>query len=184
MDDNFYLADLLGSLREDTTMERYWPLIPIREELLRYLTEQGLVFRDDVTDAVMEALTGRFGEDTVRLFRRCLHLYDFNPAKLRELKQVTDPSEAAALSELLRLPGVKLKRAGVYYHSGVTLRMLAEQSTEEIRDSVRAYLTRENRTETAPFPKEVNCHRAVAKMLLHRMEALQEECGDDKMQIS
>ena len=175
MDDNFYLADLLGSLREDTTMERYWPLIPLRDELLGWLTGRGLVFRDDVTDAVMEALTGRFGEDAARLFRRFLHLYDFNPMKLRELKQVADPSESAALSELLRLPGVKLKRAGVYYHSGVTLRMLAEQSTEEIRDRVRAYLTRENRTETVPFPKEVNCHRAVAKMLLHRKEALQNE---------
>ena len=175
MDDNFYLADLLGSLREDTTMERYWPLIPIREELLRYLTEQGLVFRDDVTDAVMEVLTGRFGEDAARLFRRFLHLYDFNPAKLRELRQAVDPSEATALSELLRLPGVKIKRAGVYYHSGVTLRMLAEQSTEEIREMVRSYLSREHRTETVPFPKEVSCHRAVAKMLLHRAEALQKE---------
>lgn len=175
MDDNFYLSDLLGSLREDTTMERYWPLIPIREELLRYLTELGPVFRDDVSDAVTEALAGRFGEETVRLFRRFLHLYDFNPAKLRELRQVADPSEAAALSELLRLPGVKLLRAGVYYRSGVTLRVLAEESTEEIRDRVRAYLTREHRTETVPFPKEVNCHRAVAEMLLHRKEALQEK---------
>lgn len=175
MDDNFYLADLLGSLREDTTMERYWPLISMREALLRYLAELGLVFRDDVTDAVIDSLTGRFGEDSVRLFRRFLHLYDFNPAKLRELRQIADPSEAAALSQLLRLPGVKSKRAGVYYHSGVTLNILAEKSTEEIREMVRAYLTRENRPETVPFPKEVNCHRAVAKMLLHRKEALQNE---------
>ena len=173
MDDNFYLVDLLGSLREDTIMERYWPLIPIRKELLRYLAELGLVFRDDVTEGVLSALEERFGAEPVRLFARFLHLYDFNPVKLRELKQVADPSEAAALSELLRLPGVKLLRAGVYYHSGVTLNILAEKSTEEIREMVRAYLERENRPETVPFPKEVNCHRAVAQMLLHRAEALQ-----------
>lgn len=174
MDDNFYLADLLGSLREDTTMERYWSLIPHRDALLDFLTGQGLVFRDDVTEGVLTALEERFGEDTVRLFRRFLHLYDFNPVKLRELRQVADPAEAAALAELLRLPGVKLRRAGVYYHSGVTLNVLAGKSTEEIRDMVREWLSRESRPETVPFPKEVNCHRAVAEMLLHRKEALSE----------
>ena len=168
MSDNFYLSDLLGSLREDTTMERYWPLIPHRDTLLQFLRERSLVFRDDVTEETFDALRGSFGEEITRLFCRFLHLYDFKPAKLRELKQVADPSEAAALSELLRLPGVKLLRAGVYYHSGVTLNVLAEKSTEEIREMVRAYLEREGRTETVPFPKEVNCHRAVAKMFLHR----------------
>ena len=32
---------------------------------------------------------------------------------------------------------------------------------------VRDYIQRENRAEIVPQPKEVNCHRAVAKMILH-----------------
>ncbi len=32
---------------------------------------------------------------------------------------------------------------------------------------VRDYIQRENRAEIVPQTKEVNCHRAVAKMILH-----------------
>lgn len=167
MNDNFYLSDLLGSIREDTTMERYWKLIPVREELMRELQRMGAVYRDDVTDDVLDALKARFGEDTVRLLARFLHIYDFSKAKLKELKQVEDPERYAALAELLRLPGVRLLRAELYCSSGVTLKLLADKPTEEIRDMVRAYVEREGRAESVPFPKEVNCHKEVAKMILH-----------------
>ena len=167
MNDNFYVEDLLQSLREDTTVERYWRLIPLREELLCCLKRQGVVFRDDVTDEVMSKVGDSFGSDTAALLARFLHLYDFGSAKLRELKQVQDGEKRAALSQLLRLPGVRLLRAELYYNSGVTLEVLAQKQTEEIRSMVREYTHRESRGETVPFVKEVNCHREVAKMILH-----------------
>jgi len=67
---------------------------------------------------------------------------------------------------LLRLPGVRLLRAELFFYSGVTIETLAEKTTDEIRNMIRDYIQRENRTEIVPQPKEVNCHRAVAKMLL------------------
>ena len=170
MNDNFYLSDLLHSLKKETTMERYWPLIPFREELLRYFEEKGLVFRDDVDSDTLDGLSDRFGSDTVRLLSRFLHLYDFNKAKLRDIAPVTDEGRYAALLELLRLPGVRLLRAELYLNSGVSLEALAEKSTEELREQIRSYIEREGRPESVPFPKELNCHKEVAKMIRHLRE--------------
>lgn len=167
MKDNFYVSDLIGSIREDTTMERYWRLIPIRDELICELDRLGVVFRDDVTDDVLSRLSDRFSEDTVRLLARFLHIYDFSKAKLKEIRQVEDAEKYAALADLLRLPGVRLLRAELYYNSGVTLDVLAEKPTDAIQSMVREYVEREGRLESVPFPKEVNCHREVAKMILH-----------------
>lgn len=71
------------------------------------------------------------------------------------------------LAELLRLPGVRILRAELYFNSGVTLEVLAEKSSEDIRNMVSDYIQRENCSEIIPQPKEVNCHREVAKMILH-----------------
>ena len=71
------------------------------------------------------------------------------------------------LAGLLRLPGVRLLRAKLYHNSGITLEVLAEKSTEDIRNIVSEYIKRENREEIIPQPKEVNCHREVSKMILH-----------------
>lgn len=171
MNDNFYLSDLLGSIREDTTMERYWKLIPVRDELICELDRLGVVFRDDVTEEVLGKLADRFGEDTVRLLARFLHIYDFSKAKLKDIRQIEDAEEYAALADLLRLPGVRLLRAQLYYSSGVTLEVLYDTPTEEIQSMVRRYVEREGRAESVPFAKEINCHREVAKMILHIKKA-------------
>lgn len=167
MCDNFYLDDLLGSLRKETTVERYWKLIPMKDRLLEYLHGQGAALRDDVTDERLNDLGANYGQETARLLRRFLHLYDFNRAKLREIEDLRGTERYDTLADLLRLPGVRLLRAELYRASGVTLQVLAEKPTEEIRDMMRACVERENRPESVPFPKEVNCHREVAKMILH-----------------
>lgn len=167
MSDNFYLDDLLQSLREETTMERYWPLIAYREDLLSFLKEQGIIFRDDVTGDIIEKISHSFGDEAARLFVRFIHIYDFNKSKLREIKQYSGTEQYAPLSDLLRLPGVRILRAELYYNSGVTLEILANEPTAVIRDRIGKYIQRENRTETVPFVKEVNCHKEVAKMILH-----------------
>ena len=171
MSDNFYIEDLICSLREDTVPERYYKLIRIRGELLACLKAHGAVFRDDVTDGMLTAIGETFGADVSRLFARYLHIFDFAPSKLKEIPYACETAEYATLAELMRLPGVRLLRAELYFHSGVTLEDLAERSTDEIREKVSEYVTREKRGETVPFVKEVNCHRATARMILHLRES-------------
>lgn len=171
MNDNFFLEDLLHSLRESTTTERYWPLIPYREELLSFLKEQKLNFRDEVTDSGLPLLHERFGAEITGLFTRYLHLYDFKKEKLREIRQYQGTERYDPLAGLLRLPGVRILRAELYYNSGVTIEILAEKPTDEIRTMVRDYIEREGRREIVPLSKEVNCHKEVAKMILHAARA-------------
>lgn len=167
MTDNFYVEDLIRSIRKETTLERYLPLAEQSGVLLALMREHRVVFRNDVTDAVLNAVGERCGQDTARLFARFLHLYDFNRQKLREIKQYEGSDAYEPLAGLLRLPGVRLLRAELYFHSGVTLQTLAEQSTEAVQAMVRDYVEREHRSEIVPLTKEVNCHREVAKMILH-----------------
>ena len=167
MNDNYELDDLIDSLQRDIVMERYYPLIDCKKALTAILNKAGAVQKDQVSEAVIEELRGKLGDPTARLFARYLHIYDFNKAKLREISDYIGTKDYDALSALLRLPGVRRLRAQLYLNSGVTLEVLAEKSTEEIRSMVRAYIQRENRAEIVPQPKEVNCHRAVAKMILH-----------------
>lgn len=127
----------------------------------------GAIRKDQVSDAVTEDIRMMLGEAVSGLFSRFIHIYDFNNSKLREIKGYVGTKEYEALAALLRLPGVRSLRAELYFHSGVTLEVLAEKSTEDIRNMVSDYIRRENRPEIIPQPKEINCHRAVAKMILH-----------------
>ena len=171
MNDNYYMDDLIASLERDIVMERYYPLIPYKEELTAILNKDGVVRKDQVSDAVIEDIRIKLGEAVSGLFARFIHIYDFHESKLREIKDYVGRKEYNDLSDLLRLPGVRLLRAKLYFHSGVTLEALAEKSTEDIRDMVRDYIQRENRSEIVPQPKEVNCHRATAAMILHLQTA-------------
>lgn len=167
MNDNYYIDDLLGSLERDIAMERYYPLIDHKGELAAILKKACVVRKDQVSGDVTEAIRMELGDDVSRLFNRYIHIYDFNRSKLREIKDYAGTEEYDALTALLRLPGVRLLRAELYLNSGVTLEVLAEKTTADIRNMVREYIMRDNRPEIIPQPKEVNCHRAVAGMLLH-----------------
>ena len=167
MNDNFYLSELLGSIRKETTVERYLPLADCGETLLSVLRTYGASRRDDVTPQIMEQAAAACGEETARLFSRFLHLYDFKPQKLREIATFENTEKYDVLAGLLHLPGVRLLRAQLYCDCGITLEVLAEKPCEEIRETIRAVIERDGRKEIVPLPKEVNCHRVVAAMLLH-----------------
>lgn len=167
MNDNYFMDDLIHSLERDVVMERYIPLIDHKGELAAILNQNGAVRKEQVSDAVIEDIRIKLGATVSGLFARFIHIYDFNKAKLREIRDYVGKKEYDDLAGLLRLPGVRLLRAELYYDSGVTLEVLAEKSTEEIRAMVRDCIQRENRSEIVPQPKEVNCHREVAKMILH-----------------
>ena len=167
MNDNFYIDDLIDALSKEITMERYSPLFPLREELLGFMRERMAVRRDDIDDGMISELGEKYGDDIAALFARYIHLYDFSKAKLRDIKPFIGTESYAPLADLLRLPGVRLLRAELYHNSGVSLEMLAEKTTAEIQSMVREYIEREGRGEIVPLTKEVNCHRAVARMILH-----------------
>lgn len=167
MNDNYYMDDLIGSLERDVVMERYYPLIDHKGELTAILNKAGVIRKDQISDAVTEDIRMMLGNAVAGLFIRFIHIYDFNKSKLREIKDYIGTEKYDALAALLRLPGVRLLRAELYFNSGVTLEVLSEKSTEDIRNMVSDYIRRENRPEIVPQPKEVNCHREVAKMILH-----------------
>lgn len=167
MNDNYFMDDLIASLERDVVMERYYPLIDCKGELTAIINRAGAVRKDEVSDEVIEEVRMSLGEGVSRLFSRFIHIYDFNKSKLRDIQEYVGTEEYEALAALLRLPGVRLLRAELYLGSGVTLEVLAEKSTEDIRDMVGDYIRRENRSEIIPRPKEVNCHREAAKMILH-----------------
>lgn len=167
MNDNYFMDDLIGSLERDIVMERYYPLIDCKGELTAISKNAGATRKSQVSDAVTEEIRMTLGDAVSGLFARFIHIYDFNQSKLREIKGYVGTEKYDALAALLRLPGVRLLRAELYCNSGVTLEVLAESSTEDIRNMVSDYIRRENRSEIIPRPKEVNCHRAVAKMILH-----------------
>lgn len=167
MDDNYYMADLIGSLKRDVVMERYYPLINYKGELIAILNKADAIRKELVSDVIIEDIRMQLGDDISGLFARFIHIYDFNKSKLREIKAYIGTKDYDALAGLLKLPGVRILRAELYLNSGVTLEVLAEKSTEDIRNMVGNYIQRENRSEIIPQPKEVNCHREVAKMLLH-----------------
>lgn len=170
MNDNYYINDLISSLKSDVVMERYYPLINYKEELTRILNKARVVRKNDVSDTVIEDIKKTLGKDISNSFACFIHIYDFNKSKLRDIKDYVETEEYDDLANLLRLPGVRLLRAKLYYNSGITLKVLAKKSTEEIRNMVSEYIKRENREEIIPQPKEVNCHREVAKMILHASE--------------
>ena len=167
MNDNYYINDLINSLSKDVVMERYYPLINYKDELAKILSDAKVVRKNEVTDVVIDDISRTLGEDISRMFTRFIHIYDFNKSKLKDIKNYIGSKEYDSLEGLLRLPGVRLLRAELYFHSDVTLYVLASKSTEEIRNMVCDYIKHNNRQEIVPQPKEVNCHREVAKMILN-----------------
>lgn len=170
MNDNYYMNDMISSLKKDVVMERYYPLIDNKKELTTILNGAGVVRKNQISEVVIEDIKKTLGEDISRIFARFIHIYDFNKSKLNDIKDYVDMKEYDSLAGLLRLPGVRLLRAKLYYNSGITLEVLVEKTTEEIRAMVHDYIKRNNREEIIPQPKEVNCHREVAKMILHANE--------------
>ena len=167
MNDNYFMNDMITALKEDVVMERYYPLISYKEELTTILNRANVIRKNEVSEVVVEDIKNKLGEDISCIFARYIHIYDFNKSKLSDIKDNIGMKEYDDLAGLLRLPGVRILRAKLYYNSGITLEVLAKKSTEDIRTMVQDYIQCNNREEIVPQIKEVNCHREVAKMILH-----------------
>ena len=170
MNDNYFMDDLISSLKKDVVMERYYPLIEYKEDLLAILNKAGIVRKKQVSESLIENISEVLGKDVSARFARFIHIYDFNKAKLGDIKDYVGMKEYDDLAGLLRLPGVRALRAKLYFNSGITLEVLVEKTTEDIRTMIGDYIRREKRKEIVPQPKEVNCQREVAKMIIHASE--------------
>ena len=104
--DNLAVASLGVLLNEDTTLKRFYPLIPMKEVLMERLPSAGIEDKYDFGDWAdqLPELAGMLQLDVeaLQLFERFLHLHDFVNRRLKDVKSVSVP-----FRENLALGGVK-----------------------------------------------------------------------------
>ncbi len=91
--DDFKIENMQFILNEDTTLARFYALIPVKERLIERLLEHGIVLKswfDAVFDSDMEKLEEITGQEqeVVEKFHSLLHLHDFKNRSLKELKSI------------------------------------------------------------------------------------------------
>ena len=149
-------------LNEDCVLQRYYPLIPYREALIRNLKASGFTTKR-TAEALSDEQLAQMGlpnPEMANLFRRFLRMYDASPSKLREIRAAAD--EPAR--ELFLLPGVRATRAALYRLAGYpTLAAIAAASPDQLLRDAENVIRREAPEFKAPLPKEARTHIAVAK---------------------
>lgn len=91
--DNIKISQITELLNENTTLEKFYFLIPIREMLINSLLDAGItdkyMFLDAAGDSV-EELAEKTGIDIKPLkeFEKFLHLHDFINRKLSDIKSI------------------------------------------------------------------------------------------------
>lgn len=168
IDPDYRIEALDVLLDRDCLMERYFPLIPYRDALIRGLRRLGCVTKSDAAalpDGCFSEMDLQDGAE-IALLRRFFTLYDPKPAKFRELDALcADPAEAAVLKEFYFLPGVRFIRADLYYRAGYrSLRELALSFSEEVQRRTAEAIQRDGLSCIVPLPKEARTHIAVAKV--------------------
>ena len=166
IDPDYRIEALDVLLDRDCLMERYFPLIPYRDALIRGLRRLGCVTKNDAA-ALPDGCFSEMGLQDgaqIALLRRFFTPYDPKPAKFRELDALSaDPAETAVLREFYFLPGVRFIRADLYYRAGYrSLRELALSSPEEVRRRTAEAIHRDGLSCIVPLPKEARTHIAVA----------------------
>lgn len=164
---NYRVEGMRLLLQEDCILNRYHPLVPHREALVAQLLDHGCVTRDDcltLTDA--ELVACGLPAELTGLFRRFLRLYDSKSKGLRVLPDASACSgeDQAALLELMRLPGIKAKRAQLYHYCGLRLADFAAADAELLRRRIAEIIARDGLPFAPPLPKELRTQIAVARV--------------------
>lgn len=166
---NYRIEGFSLLLNEDCILSRFYPLIPYKEQLLENAGKKGCRTKQDCAKLTDKELLqiGLPNSAMVMLFRAFLTLYDVPVQKLKEIRaSAVDDDERDSLVELSLLPGVRLKRARLYFRAGYTnLQRIANALPDEMIASISEFMMRENVPGKAPLPKEVKTHIAVAKVL-------------------
>lgn len=206
---NLKLGDLSFLLTEETTLERYYFLIPEKEKIISALVGAGIVDGAGFLSACgdLAALGERTGLELSALkgIRNLLNFYRFRPRPMRDFRgesgsfaqallqngvkdsggylaqylalgpdktaeQYGATAELAhrfaCLCDLMRLPGVKLVRATVFYDSGYpTVKALAHGDVEGIQRDTAQSIGRMGGNMAVPTKKEPRSLTALAKAL-------------------
>ena len=91
--DNFKIRDMQFILNEDTTLKRFYPLLPAKEVLIERLLQNGIVLKSQYDEFFssdinkLKKITG-LEQEKLGLFHALLHLHDFKNRSLRELKSM------------------------------------------------------------------------------------------------
>lgn len=166
---NYHIKGIGLLLNEDCILQRYFPLIQYKVQLLNNLLDKGCITKNAcfiLSDkALIEA--GLPDSDMVELFRRFLCLYDYKGKGIKDIPdaECRTKDEISSLMELMRLPGVKAIRAELYFHCGIrSLSDLAASDAVQLRDAIANIIMQESLPFSPPLPKELRTQIAVAKV--------------------
>ncbi|MEA4832271.1 hypothetical protein SDC9_60740 [bioreactor metagenome] len=156
-------------LNEDCILQRYYPLIQYKNQLIRNLLNIGCVTKNDCSILPDKALieAGLPDSDMVALFRRFLCLYDYKGKGIKDIPnaECRNEEEIASLMELMRLPGVKAIRAELYFHCGIrSLKDFAAADAEQLRGRIANTIIQESLQFSPPLQKELRTQITVAKV--------------------
>lgn len=167
IDTNYGIEAFEFLLDKECLSKRYYPLIPLKSELVSQSEKLGYKTKNDIaklSDCEF-AVFGLQSEEKIRLMRNFLKLYDPNPQKFKEIEKLDiGEEERFAFRELYCLPGVKYTRASLYYYSGYkSLKDIADADMKEILEKTASAISEYKLSCIVPLPKEVRTHIAVAK---------------------
>lgn len=91
--DNFKIEDMQFILNENTTLGRFYSLIPAKETLIERLLQNGIVLKsqyDEIYSSEIENLKEITSQEQemLGLFHSLLHLHDFKNRSIKELKSM------------------------------------------------------------------------------------------------
>lgn len=91
--DNFKVEDMQYILTKETTLSRYYVLIPISNEIITKLIDYGIVYKDqydEIYNTSVQKLQQIIGmeQSVIEQFHSLLHLHDFRNRKLNEISSI------------------------------------------------------------------------------------------------
>lgn len=168
MEINYKIEAIKVLLDKDCVLERFYSLIPLKNYLVEYFNDINCLTKTDCVRLSDEDIiqSGLLKQDEVRKIKQFLSLYDVKDTKLKEIDSLSLTQEAlASYKQLYMLPGVKSKRAALYFCSGFkSLSDIANATYEQIIQKITLTIQNESLNFVVPLPKEVRTHIAVSKV--------------------
>ena len=167
MNTDYRIEAISVLLNDDCILQRYFPLIPYKDDMVKNLKKIGCCTKSDCMKLSDQELLdiGLADVETVKLFRNFLCLYDAKPTKFKEISTVCESAgEEKSFKELYHLPGVKSTRARLYYKAGFgSLDKIAGSSVQEIVEKIECVMKTEKLDLKVPLAKKIRTHIAVAR---------------------
>lgn len=167
MPQDYRIQAISELLCRDCILERYYPLIPIKEKIIDFCTGINCNTKDECLHLSDRQLlqSGLLDQALLDLFKRFLAMYDTPAAKLGEIDRLAlSDDEAIAFRQLYLLPGVRATRAALYYKAGIKcLPDLAHSTPQGIIQKITGAIKEHSLDCKPPLTKEVKTHIAVSR---------------------